>query len=102
MIIDCDTHFMPRDAFDYLAPSLSDRKLVLKFDEQGLLVDIEFGGKPSQVSGTTPLPAPGSGAHHPGNTDMKTRLKDYERMGKGGLKYIGLTTWRSCVKNRTG
>ncbi len=81
MIIDCDTHFMPKDAFDYLAPSLSDRKPVLKFDEQGLLVDIEFAGKPSQVSGTTPLPAPGSGAHHPGNTDMKTRLKDYERMG---------------------
>ncbi len=81
MIIDCDTHFMPKDAFDYLDPSLSDRKPVLKFDEQGLLTDIEFAGKPPQVPGTTPLPAPGSGGHYPGNTDMETRLKDYERMG---------------------
>ncbi len=81
MVIDCDTHFMPKDAFDYLDPSLLDRKPLLKFDEQGLLADIEFAGKPPQVPGTTPLPAPGSGAHHPGNTDMETRLKDYERMG---------------------
>lgn len=81
MIIDCDTHFMPRDAFDHVDGSLSRQRPFLKFDEQSLLVDIDFPGKPADIPGTTPLPAPGSGAPYLGNTDIEARLRDYEKMG---------------------
>ncbi len=81
MIIDCDTHFMPRDAFAYLDPSFQAFAPRLKISAEGYLVDLEFPGAPPAVSGTTPLPAPGSGAHYPGNTDIKARLRDYERLG---------------------
>ena len=81
MIIDCDTHFMPRDAFDNVEQTLQPLVPQLKFDERGLLVDIEFPGRPADVPGTTPLPAPGSGAHYPGITNMEIRLKDCERLG---------------------
>ena len=81
MIIDCDTHFMPSDAFDHVGKEFLDRRPILKFDETGLLADVEFPGEPSCVAGATPLPAPGSGAHYPGNTDMEVRLKEYEKMG---------------------
>jgi predicted TIM-barrel fold metal-dependent hydrolase len=81
MIIDCDTHFMPRDAFTYLDPFFKARAPRLKFDADGLLADVEFPGEPPTVPGATPLPAPGSGAHYPGNTDMKVRLRDYDQLG---------------------
>ena len=81
MIVDCDTHFMPRDAFTYLDPSFKARAPRLKFDLDGFLADVEFPGEPPAVPGTTPLPAPGSGGHYPGNTNMEVRLKDYERLG---------------------
>jgi predicted TIM-barrel fold metal-dependent hydrolase len=83
MIIDCDTHFMPRDAFDHVAKEFADRKPVLKFGAAGLLEDVDFPGEPPRVAGATPLPAPGSGAHYPGNSDMALRLQDYECMGIG-------------------
>ena len=81
MIIDCDTHFMPRDAFEHVDEPLRALVPQLKFDERGLLSDIGFPGEPPRVPGTTPLPAPGSGGHYPGNTDMEVRLEDYEKMG---------------------
>jgi len=81
VIIDCDTHFMPADAFDYVEAPLKSLTPQLKFDEQGLLADIGFPGEPPRVAGTTPLPAPGSGAHFRGNTDMEVRLRDYDEMG---------------------
>jgi len=83
MIVDCDTHFMPRDAFAYLDEPLKALAPRLKFDSEGALVDVEFPGEPLAVPGTTPLPAPGSGGHYPGNTNMEVRLKDYERLGIG-------------------
>lgn len=81
MLIDCDTHFMPSDAFDHVGREFLDRRPILKFDGTGLLVDVDFPGEPPRVCGATPLPAPGSGAHYPGNTDMEARLKEYEKMG---------------------
>jgi predicted TIM-barrel fold metal-dependent hydrolase len=81
MIVDCDTHFMPADAFAYVDDSLKALAPQLKLDSQGLLADIEFPGAPAAVPGSTPLPAPGSGAHYPGNTNMDLRLEDYERLG---------------------
>ena len=81
MIIDCDTHFMPKDAFDYVEGNLSSRRPFLKFDDRGALVDVDFPGKPPMVQGTTPTPAPGSGAHYAGIVDIEERLNDYKKMG---------------------
>lgn len=81
MIIDCDTHFMPRDAFAHVTESLRALAPQLRFDESGFLSDITFPGAPPSVSGSTPLPAPGSGAGYAGNTDMNVRLREYDKMG---------------------
>jgi predicted TIM-barrel fold metal-dependent hydrolase len=72
---------MPTDAFHHVDERLRSLVPQLSFDEKGLLTDIEFPGEPPRVPGTTPLPAPGSGAHYLGNTDMEIRLRDYEKMG---------------------
>lgn len=81
MIIDCDAHFLPRDAFDRVEGELARRRPVLKFSEQGLLVDVLFPGRPGGVPGSTPLPPPGTGAQYPGRSDIEARLADYARMG---------------------
>lgn len=81
MIIDCDTHFMPLDAFQHVDEPLRSYVPQLQFDESGLLAGIDFPGEPAPVPGTTPLPAPGSGAPYGGNTDMNVRLEDYRKMG---------------------
>jgi predicted TIM-barrel fold metal-dependent hydrolase len=81
VIIDCDTHFMPKDAFDYLDDGLRALAPRLKFDQREVLADIDFPGAPARLAGTTPLPAPGSGSHYLGNCDMAIRLADYEGLG---------------------
>ncbi len=81
MIIDCDTHFMPKDVFDYLDDSLRALAPRLNFDGRGLLAGVDFPGAPAPVAGTTPLPAPGSGSHYLGNSDMAIRLADYQGLG---------------------
>jgi predicted TIM-barrel fold metal-dependent hydrolase len=81
MIIDCDSHFMPKDAFDYMRGDLSTKKPFLKFSDDGLLADVEFPGAPPEVPGTTPLPAPGSGASMKGLCDIEVRMADYEKLG---------------------
>ncbi len=80
MIIDCDTHFFPRDAFDYVEGPLADKRPKLLF-EHDVLTGIEFGEGRPHTRGTTPLPAPGSGAHFPGMTDSGIRMRDYGEMG---------------------
>ena len=81
MIIDCDTHFMPQDAFDYLDDGLRALAPRLNFDGRGLLAGIDFPGAPEPIAGTTPLSAPGSGSHCAGNSDMAIRLADYQGLG---------------------
>src|SRR4051812_571540 len=104
VIIDCDTHFMPKDVFDYVEDPL--RKLVpqLDFDESGFLSDIRFPGAPSDVPGATPLPAPGSGAHYIGNTDMESRLEEYEKMGIDAQFILPQFTgwWSYLIEPRLG
>ena len=51
MIIDCDTHLMPREAFDGVDGEFGPRKPNLKFDDEGLYVDVDFPGYPPEVSG---------------------------------------------------
>jgi predicted TIM-barrel fold metal-dependent hydrolase len=81
MIIDCDSHFMPPDAFDYLDDRFRQRRPVLQFGDDGLLKNIAFPGMPRQVPGTTPHPAPGSGSGMRGLCDIDVRMADYERLG---------------------
>jgi hypothetical protein len=65
MIIDCDTHLMPSDAFERIEGEFGLRKPTLKFDQDGRYVDVDFPEYP-EVPGTSPLLAPGSGAMHSG------------------------------------
>ena len=81
MIIDCDTHFFPLDAFTRMDSPLAGKAPQLRLDDEGHLAGIDFPGAPPLVSGTTPLPAPGSGAGHAGNNDIAARMVDYDRMG---------------------
>ena len=79
MIIDCDTHLMPRDAFDGVGGELSSHKPVLQFDRDGLYSDVDFPGDAPRVAGTSPLGAPGSGAMFRSLWDIEARMADYER-----------------------
>lgn len=82
MIIDCDTHLMPRDAFNAVGGTLEAIKPTLKFNDQELYVDVDFPGYPTEVTGTSPLPAPGSGAMFKSLWDPVARMKDYDgRLG---------------------
>jgi predicted TIM-barrel fold metal-dependent hydrolase len=82
VIIDCDTHFMPRDAFDGVDGRLAARKPKLQFNDQGLYVDVDFPGYPAEVAGTSPLLAPGSGAMFKSLWEPAARMADYDnRLG---------------------
>ena len=81
MIIDCDTHFLPRDAYDYTGPEWDALRPHLKFDANGLHTAVEFSGAPPEVPGATPLPPPGSGSRHAGLYDIEVRLRDYAKLG---------------------
>src|ERR1700682_1292338 len=84
MIIDCDSHIMPRDAFKYIDARFEARAPRLKFDANELSIDLEFAANPAiQVTGATPLPV-NHGSHglsYKGNSDIEARLADYVRMG---------------------
>lgn len=82
MIIDCDTHLMPRDAFDGVGGELSSHRPVLQFNQAGLYSAVDFPGDAPQVAGTSPLGAPGSGAMFRSLWDIEARMADYQgRLG---------------------
>ena len=82
MIIDCDTHLMPRDAFKGVDGKFNALKPSLRFDAQDLYTDVDFPGYPPQVAGTSPLLAPGSGAMFKSLWDVESRMQDYDgRLG---------------------
>lgn len=82
MIIDCDTHLMPRDAFDGIDGRLAKNKPTLQFNSDGLYVAVDFPGYPAEMPGTSPLPAPGSGAMFKSLWDPVSRMHDYDtRLG---------------------
>src|ERR1051325_786368 len=73
---------MPRDAFDAGQGSFEAIRPSLKFDERNLFTDVDFPGNAADVPGTSPLPAPGSGAMFRSLWDPIARMKDYdERLG---------------------
>lgn len=81
MHIDCDCHFFPNDAFDDVDEQFADQKPRLVFNEDGGLTNIEFPGRPAQLSGTNPLPPPGGGSGRAGMCDIDARIEEYDRMG---------------------
>jgi len=84
MIIDCDSHIMPRNAFAHAAAKFPSRAPVLQFDDTNLFVDLTFSENPAvEMPGATPLPVKhGShGLSYRGNSDLDARLADYDRMG---------------------
>lgn len=81
MHIDCDCHFFPKDAFDYVDHGLKERAPRLLFNEAGGLADIEFTGRPAPLPGSNPLPPPGGGSWRAGMCDIDARIAEYERMG---------------------
>lgn len=78
MIIDCDTHLMPADAFAALGENFANIKPTLKFDSQGLYSDVDFPGY-RDVPGTSPLLAPGSGAMFRSLWNVEDRMGDYDQ-----------------------
>jgi len=80
MIIDMDTHILPRDIYDYVEGPFADRKPQYEFDKDGILVKWSFPGN-YQVKGTTPLPPPGAGGKHPGLSNIEYRLEEYQKLG---------------------
>jgi predicted TIM-barrel fold metal-dependent hydrolase len=82
VIIDCDTHLMPRDAFDGIPGRFDATKPALHFSDDGLYVSVDFPGNAADVPGISPLPGPGSGAMFRSLWDPVSRMKDYdERLG---------------------
>ena len=60
MIIDCDTHYLPPDAYDYLGPEWDAKRPRFVWDDKGILTAVEFPGAPPVVPGATPLEPPGT------------------------------------------
>jgi predicted TIM-barrel fold metal-dependent hydrolase len=82
VIIDCDTHLMPRDAFEGVPGRFDTTKPALHFSDEGLYVGVDFPGNAADVPGISPLPGPGSGAMFRSLWDPVSRMKDYdERLG---------------------
>jgi aminocarboxymuconate-semialdehyde decarboxylase len=81
MIIDCDTHYLPRDAYDHMGAEWEEKRPRFMWDGQGLLTGVEFPGAPPRVPGATPLEPPGTGARSRGMYDMDERLRDYGKLG---------------------
>jgi len=99
MIIDCDTHVIPRDAFDYMDEKVAALRPVFHFDEKGHWWYCDFPGKPEEVPGTTPLPGiRGAGTDFDGMCDMEARLQDFARLGVD-VQVIGpqFTGWWSYL-----
>jgi len=80
MIIDMDTHILPRDIYDYMEGPTADQRPQFEFDKDGLLVKWSFPGN-FQVKGTTPLPPPGAGGKHLGLSNMDVRLEEFRKLG---------------------
>lgn len=80
MIIDMDTHILPRDVYDYMEGPSADLRPRFEYDQDGALCKWSFPGE-YRVKGTTPLPPPGAGGKHPGLANIEVRLEEYQKLG---------------------
>src|SRR5262245_25686674 len=81
MIIDCDTHILPPDTYDYMGPEWDEARPRFVWDHEGLLTDVRFPGGPPPDPGAPPLPRPGTGARYRWMYHLEERLRDYEKLG---------------------
>ncbi len=81
MIIDCDTHYLPPDAYDRMGDEWDALRPRFVFDAEGCVTAVDFPGEPPPVPGATPLAPPGTGARYRGMYDMGERLRDYRKLG---------------------
>lgn len=86
MVIDCDTHIIPRDAFDYMEEKWMGLRPLLQFNERGLYSHCDFPARPPEVAGTTPLLSfassrGGSGVDIIGMSRLEARVEDMGRLG---------------------
>ncbi len=80
MIIDADTHILPKDAYDYIEGPLDALRPRYWFNKDGLFERMEFPGEPS-MAGVSALKPPGTGSKYKGMSNIEERLEDYRRMG---------------------
>ncbi|HEV2008949.1 MAG TPA: hypothetical protein VGQ88_09540, partial [Burkholderiales bacterium] len=81
MIIDCDTHYLPPDAYDHMGSEWDALRPRFVFDADDFVTAVDFPGAPLPVPGATPLAPPGTGARYRGMYDMIERLREYEKLG---------------------
>ncbi len=81
MIIDADTHFLPRDVYDYMGDEWDAVRPRITWDDDGLFAAIDFPGRPEQTAGSTPNTPPGTGYRCRGTYYMDERLRDYDKLG---------------------
>ena len=89
MIIDCDTHIIPRDAFDYVEDDLKPLRPIFHFDEKGHYTHCTFPGKPQEIPGSTPhLGFNATGINYDGMCDIE---RDSEIIKRSASSY---RSWR--------
>lgn len=81
MIIDCDTHILPRDSYERIEGPLAALAPRFTVDAAGFVNGTEFPGAPAPVPGSTPLPSPGSGCRYPGMYPGPERAQFFAEQG---------------------
>jgi predicted TIM-barrel fold metal-dependent hydrolase len=81
MIIDCDTHILPRDSYDHIDGPLAALAPKFTVDSAGFVNGTVFPGAPPAVPGATPLPSPGSGCRYPGMYPGPERARFFADQG---------------------
>jgi len=81
MIIDCDTHILPRDSYEHIEGPLAALAPKFTTDDSGFITGTVFPGAPAPVPGATPLPSPGSGSRYPGMYPGPERARFFAEQG---------------------
>jgi len=81
MIIDFDTHILPRDSFARVAKRFSHLIPQYTFDGAGICTAMTFPGEPPPVPGATPQPGPGTGSRYLGMYDIASRIDAMDQQG---------------------
>ncbi len=100
MIIDCDSHFTPRNAMAYLGPEFEREKPEFLYNDSGHHIDTRFPANWyadgwGDVPGTTPVTIEGgTGADYDGMYEAEARIADFARLGIDRQVLIGqFTPW---------